>query len=70
MDGPSLNSEKIVYAKYIVDLDRKNFRRTTIGGVTKAISAPVSNGFSGSVSIGHHDEGAEDSFTGQWNIPG
>lgn len=46
------DAENIVYAKYGVHLDGKNFRRARIGGVTKAISAPQAGGLSGGVSVG------------------
>ena len=46
------NAEDVVYAKYGVHLDGKNFKRARIGGVTRAISAPVAGGFAGGVSVG------------------
>jgi imidazolonepropionase-like amidohydrolase len=46
------NAEDIVYAKYGVHLDGKNFKRARIGGVTRAISAPPASGFAGGVSVG------------------
>lgn len=48
----SLNAENVIYAKYGVHLDGKSFKRARIGGVTKAISAPIAGGFSGGVSVG------------------
>lgn len=49
----SLNVENVVYAKYGVHLEGKAFKRARIGGVTKAISAPLtSGGFQGGVSVG------------------
>jgi imidazolonepropionase-like amidohydrolase len=48
----SLEAQNIVYAKYGVHLDGKNFKRARIGGITKAISAPIAHGFSGGVSVG------------------
>ena len=46
------NAEDVVYAKYGVHLDGKNFNRARIGGVTRAISAPRAGGFAGGVSVG------------------
>lgn len=46
------NAEDVIYAKYGVHLDGKNFKRARIGGVTRAISAPRAGGFAGGVSTG------------------
>jgi imidazolonepropionase-like amidohydrolase len=48
----SFDAENVIYAKYGVHLDGKNFKRARIGGVTKAISAPRAGGFCGGVSVG------------------
>ena len=45
-------AEEVVYAKYGVHLEGKNFKRARIGGVTRAISAPRAGGFAGGVSVG------------------
>lgn len=46
----------VVYAKYGVHLERRAFERARIGGVTKAVTAPVMGetprGFLGGVSVG------------------
>ncbi|XWX02413.1 hypothetical protein V2A60_010450 [Cordyceps javanica] len=43
--GQSLNDpESIVYAKHAALLDGKNFARARLGGVTRAITAPVADG--------------------------
>jgi hypothetical protein len=48
-----LNADNVVYAKYGVDLDGKAFKRARIGGVTRAITAPVMDTeFLGGVSVG------------------
>jgi imidazolonepropionase-like amidohydrolase len=48
----TLEPQNVVYSKYGVHLDGKNFKRARIGGVTKAISAPAAEGLSGGVSVG------------------
>ncbi|KAK6580721.1 hypothetical protein PZA11_006957 [Diplocarpon coronariae] len=48
----NLESKKAVYAKYGIHLEGRGFTRARIGGVTKAITAPQSNGFAGGVSVG------------------
>jgi imidazolonepropionase-like amidohydrolase len=45
-------AEDIIYAKYAVHFDGKNFNRARIGGVTRTISAPRARGFAGGVSVG------------------
>lgn len=47
-----LNPDDIVYAKYGVHLDGRAFARARIGGVTKAITAPIFSGFVDGVSVG------------------
>lgn len=44
--------EDVVYAKYGVHLDGRAFLRARIGGVTRAVTAPMANGFVGGVSVG------------------
>lgn len=49
----SLNADNVVYAKYGVHLDGKSFKRARIGGVTRAITAPLTDtGLLGGVSVG------------------
>ena len=48
----TLEAQNVIYAKYGVRFDGKNFNRARIGGVTRAISAPVAEGLSGGVSVG------------------
>lgn len=48
----SLEAQNVVYAKYGVHLEGKNFKRARIGGVTKAVSAPTTHGLAGGVSVG------------------
>jgi imidazolonepropionase-like amidohydrolase len=52
ISSSSLDPENVVYAKYGIHLEGRGFARARIGGITKAISAPVSNGFAGGVSVG------------------
>jgi imidazolonepropionase-like amidohydrolase len=48
-----LNADNVVYAKYGVHLDGKAFKRARIGGVTRAITAPIMDAeFLGGVSVG------------------
>lgn len=47
-----LEPDNVVYAKYGVHLEGKAFQRAKIGGVTRAISPPISDIFSGGVSVG------------------
>jgi imidazolonepropionase-like amidohydrolase len=45
--------EKVVYAKYGIHLEGRGFDRARIGGVTRAITTPLTQGgFSGGVSVG------------------
>lgn len=46
------NPENIVYAKYGIHLEGKAFKRAQIGGVTRAVSTPLIQGFLGGVSVG------------------
>jgi imidazolonepropionase-like amidohydrolase len=48
----SLNPNDTVYAKYGVHLDGKAFARARIGGVTRAVTAPLYQGFVDGVSTG------------------
>jgi imidazolonepropionase-like amidohydrolase len=48
----TLDIKHVVYAKYGIHLDGRGFARARIGGVTRAITAPLSNGFAGGVSVG------------------
>ncbi len=48
----SLDPNETVYAKYGVHLDGRAFARARIGGVTKAITAPLHYGFVDGVSVG------------------
>lgn len=48
-----LSADNVVYAKYGVHLDGKAFKRARIGGVTRAITAPIMDTeFLGGVSVG------------------
>lgn len=48
-----LDADNVVYAKYGVHLNGKSFKRARIGGVTRAITAPImGGGFLGGVSVG------------------
>jgi imidazolonepropionase-like amidohydrolase len=48
-----LDVDNVVYAKYGVHLDGKSFKRARIGGVTRAITAPITgDGFLSGVSVG------------------
>ncbi|KAJ9268689.1 hypothetical protein DTO212C5_5296 [Paecilomyces variotii] len=57
-DGPvspkldPLNPENVVYAKYGVHPEGRAFDRARIGGVTRAVTAPIPNGFLSGVSVG------------------
>jgi imidazolonepropionase-like amidohydrolase len=52
-EGSSIEQENVIYAKYGVRLQGKAFDRARIGGITKAITAPISHGgFAGGVSVG------------------
>jgi imidazolonepropionase-like amidohydrolase len=47
-----LDASNVVYARYGVHLDGKAFKRARFGGVTKAVTAPVTeNGLLGGVSV-------------------
>jgi imidazolonepropionase-like amidohydrolase len=48
-----LDADNVVYAKYGVHLNGKSFKRARIGGVTRAITAPITgDGFLSGVSVG------------------
>ncbi|KAM3066376.1 hypothetical protein ACMFMG_003117 [Clarireedia jacksonii] len=47
-----LEVENIVYAKYGVHLDGRGFSRARLGGITRAITTPLSETFFGGVSTG------------------
>lgn len=57
-DGPvspkldPLNPENVVYAKYGVHPEGRAFDRARIGGVTRAVTAPIPEGFLSGVSVG------------------
>jgi imidazolonepropionase-like amidohydrolase len=51
-DASSSDPKNVVYAKYGVHLEGKNFKRARIGGITRAISAPTGGGLFGGVSVG------------------
>jgi imidazolonepropionase-like amidohydrolase len=50
--GETLDVQHVVYAKYGIHLDGRGFKRARIAGVTRAVTAPLSNGFAGGVSVG------------------
>jgi imidazolonepropionase-like amidohydrolase len=56
--------EDIVYAKYGIHLDGKSFARARIGGVTKAITAPKSQGFQGGISVALKTSGKKNVLNG------
>ncbi len=48
-----LNEDNVIYARYGVHLDGKAFKRARIGGVTRAVTAPIMDTeFLGGVSVG------------------
>lgn len=47
----NLDPKHVVYAKYGIHLEGRGFCRARIGGVTRAITAPMSAGFAGGVSV-------------------
>ncbi|ESZ90644.1 hypothetical protein SBOR_8978 [Sclerotinia borealis F-4128] len=47
-----LEPENIIQAKYGIHLDGRGFSRARLGGVTQAITAPISGSFFGGVSTG------------------
>ncbi|QDS74888.1 hypothetical protein FKW77_003653 [Venturia effusa] len=57
-DGPvsktsdPTNPESIVFAKFGIHLEGKAFKRAQIGGVTRAVTTPLMQGFLGGVSVG------------------
>lgn len=59
-----LNTDETVYAKYGIHLDGKSFARARIGGVTKAITAPQSQGFQGGVSVAIKTSGKKNLLNG------
>jgi hypothetical protein len=48
----TMDVKNVVYAKYGIHLDGRGFTRARIAGVTRAVTAPLSNGFAGGVSVG------------------
>ncbi len=48
----SIDLDNVVYAKYGVHLEGRGFSRARLGGVTKVVTAPISQGFVGGVSVG------------------
>lgn len=59
-----LGPEDVVYAKYGVRLEGKAFSRARIGGVTRAITPPRSEGFAGGVSVGIKTSGKKTVLNG------
>lgn len=59
-----LDLEDLVYAKYGVHLNGKAFARARIGGVTKAITAPISRGFAAGVSVAIKTNGKKNALNG------
>jgi imidazolonepropionase-like amidohydrolase len=53
----TLDAKNVVYAKYGIHLDGRGFTRARIAGVTRAVTAPLSNGFAGGVSVGFKTSG-------------
>jgi hypothetical protein len=60
----SLSPNDTVYAKYGVHLDGRAFARARIGGVTKAITAPLYQGFVDGVSVGIRTSGKKTILNG------
>ena len=60
----SLDPQNVVYAKYGIHLEGRAFQRARIGGITRAITAPVENGFLGGVSTGIKTSGKKDILDG------
>ena len=54
----------IVYAKYGVHLEARGFARAKIGGVTRSITAPMSEGFTSGVSTGIKTSGKKTILNG------
>lgn len=53
-----LNPDNVIYAKYGIHLDGRSFERAKIGGVTRAITAPLKKkGFLHGVSVGFKTAG-------------
>jgi imidazolonepropionase-like amidohydrolase len=53
----TLDAKNVVYAKYGIHLDGRGFTRARIAGVTRAVTAPLSGGFAGGVSVGFKTSG-------------
>lgn len=51
-DADPLDPDNAIYAKYGVHTEGRAFARARIGGVTRAITAPVGRSFLGGVSVG------------------
>lgn len=60
----SLDVENVVYAKYGVHLEGRGFVRAKMAGVTRAVTAPISNGFAGGVSTGIKTSGKKSILDG------
>jgi imidazolonepropionase-like amidohydrolase len=60
----SMDPENVVYAKYGIHLDGRGFSRAGIGGVTTAVTAPISNGFAGGVSVAISTSGKKNILDG------
>ncbi|KAL1966639.1 hypothetical protein VTN77DRAFT_4050 [Rasamsonia byssochlamydoides] len=51
-DADPLDPDNAIYAKYGVHTEGRAFERARIGGVTRAITAPVGRSFLGGISVG------------------
>lgn len=60
----SLKSEDVIFAKFGIRLDGRGFARARFAGVTKAITAPVAEGFAGGVSVGIQTSGKKTLLNG------
>jgi imidazolonepropionase-like amidohydrolase len=60
----SVDPKNVVYAKYGVHLDGRGFSRARIGGVTTAVTAPISDGFAGGVSVAVSTNGKKNILDG------
>ncbi|KAJ8058223.1 hypothetical protein OCU04_012419 [Sclerotinia nivalis] len=59
-----LEPENIIHAKYGIHLDGRGFSRARLGGVTKVITAPISESFFGGVSTGIKTSGKHNILDG------
>lgn len=58
-NSEAVDPESVVYAKHGIHLEGRSFQRARMGGITRAISAPISGGFQGGVSVGFKTSGKQ-----------